>query len=84
MKDNKYKFPITEVEKHFVKNVLVGYSDHLENAGHVSVTSWANGEGYDISLNEFNFQITHSQWMALKKAFKEIFKEENWANEVSR
>jgi hypothetical protein len=41
---------------------------------HVCVTDWGNGEGWDFDVNETGcvgmFQLTISQWTALKKAMK--------------
>lgn len=57
-----------------VKNALVEFGA----AENVSVTEWPNGEGYDISIYEYNGEchlgITHEGWKALKKAVKAIRK----------
>ena len=71
---NNMKNIIETIEEANVKNIIANYSDHLEN-GFVSVTAWANGEGFDVDLNsEAIFGITHSQWISLKKAVKELMK----------
>ena len=71
----KYKFPIENVEEALLKSVLISYSDHLEDNGHVAVTAWANGEGYDVDFNDNDrVGMTCSQWTALKLAMKRILK----------
>ena len=58
-----------------VKQTMVEY-DSITGDEHafVSVTGWANGEGFDVELNETGchaiFQLTLLQWIALKRTMK--------------
>ena len=49
---------------------------------YVSVTSWNNGEGFDVELNEKGcqsfFQMTHGQWAVLRKTMKAHAKENRY------
>lgn len=69
----KYKWPIEDLEESLLKSVLVSYSDHLDEHGHVAVTAWNNGEGFDVDINDIGrFGMTYSQWEALKLAMKKV------------
>lgn len=71
---------IKRIEVHEVKNVLVEYSDHLDENGHVSVTAWANGEGFDVEVHGGGgdhgssgmIGLTHTQWEALQRAMNRL------------
>lgn len=80
----KYKWPITEVEISKVDNILITYSDHLDDMGHVSILDWQNGEGLDIEVNcglnghsgNGHISISWSQWECIKKAVKLLLQRE--------
>lgn len=64
-----------ELEHSTVATTIGTYEALLgDKHAHVCVTSWPNGEGYDVELNEKGccslFQMTHDQWTALKKVMK--------------
>ena len=78
-----------KVEKTQVRNFLGRYSDHLDKEGHVSITEWPNGEGFDINIDcgkegygaSGDLQITWAQWTVLAKLVKSLLKESR--NEIS-
>lgn len=69
---------LKKVEVSKVLEVLVHFSDHLDEDGHVAVIRWDNGEGYTVSIASENgtqhFEMTHTQWDALKRAVKTVRK----------
>ena len=45
----------------------------------IEVTEWANGEGFDIEINNSDvkrFQLTHGEYDALKHLIKNFYKDE--------
>jgi hypothetical protein len=46
----------TEIMIKNVKNIIVPFKDIGNGDCFVSVTEWANGEGYDISVDDGNVQ----------------------------
>lgn len=77
----KLEYPFNKIKSSKVRNVIIDYSDHLDKDGHVSVTEWCNGEGFDISVdsgksgsggcNE-SIRLTHSQIGCINRALKEL------------
>lgn len=73
MPQRKYNWPITEIERHKVNNVIVTYEEIGNKNQHVSVTEWHNGEGVDVDVNgETQMQLTWSQWSALRRAMRKV------------
>lgn len=80
----EHPWPITKIETIKVKNVLISYSDHLDDKGHISIINWQNGEGFDLTVNcgvgghgsSGRIELTWSQWNCLKKGIKELHKYE--------
>ncbi len=63
------------IEHVSVKQTIGAYEAILgDKNAYASVTSWANGEGFDVEINEKGveafFHLTHDGWQALKKAMK--------------
>lgn len=66
---------IKDIEVNEVKNIMVSYSDHLEDNAFVAITEWKNGEGFDVDLNaKEHFGITWTEFDCLKKAVKVLTK----------
>jgi hypothetical protein len=40
----------------------------------IEVTEWSNGEGWDIAINEKQFQLHFTEWDVLKKIIKKFDK----------
>ena len=40
----------------------------------VEVTEWSNGDGFDITLNDTQFMMTHGQLKAIKTLVKKLNK----------
>jgi hypothetical protein len=59
------------MEHHRVRQTLGGYDSLHARHAHVAVTSWANGEGWDVEINEngveAHFQLTLDGWLALRR-----------------
>ena len=57
------------IKKEKVNTILVEYKDIANNNCYVSVTEWANGEGYDITVSskcsEKTFILHYDEVMAL-------------------
>jgi len=46
---------------------------------YIEVTEWANGEGFDVEINNFDgkrFQLTFGEFDALKHLIKNLYKDE--------
>jgi hypothetical protein len=40
----------------------------------IELTEWHNGEGFDTTINQKIFSLTHGEFKALKKLNKKLFK----------
>ena len=41
--------------------------DHFAKEGdYIEVTDWDNGEGFDVTISEKHFSLTHGEWECLQ------------------
>jgi len=46
---------------------LKAYCHHAKDHDYMEVTEWANGEGFDINIDDKkHLSLTHGQWQALQ------------------
>ena len=73
------KEDIISTERHQRDSILIRYKGVLvqDKEDYVEVCRWANGEGFDFTLEDDQVvPISYEQWSALKKIVKELDKEE--------
>lgn len=78
------EFGVNKLEKEELLTVSATYSDHLDDFGHVSVTRWGNGEGFNIEVNsggghggcDHIFSMTDMQVRAFFKIMRAILRKE--------
>lgn len=66
---------IEESERTTLFAELHPYDPMAKRDEFIEVTEWTNGEGYDVIIKAdpgAHFQISHGQFMALKKMIKSI------------
>ena len=64
-----------EITKNDRKALIAPLNDawHKEH-DFIEVTEWSNGEGWDISITEKQFQLHFTEWDVLKKLIKKFDK----------
>ena len=59
-------------ERKAVNDSLKKYDHLAKNSDFIEVTEWANGEGWDISLNDRLISLTYGQLEAIKYLVKSL------------
>lgn len=59
-------------ERKAVNDSLKKYDHLAKDSDFIEVTEWANGEGWDISLNERVISLTYGQLEAIKYLVKAL------------
>lgn len=60
-----------------VDGYLISFEDEIRtnNTGHIQLTEWVNGEGFDVSTYEEQFSLTHKEWEKLKEIVDKYYKD---------
>ena len=64
-------------ERKAVNDSLKKYDHLAKDSDFIEVTEWANGEGWDISLNDKLISLTYGQLEAIKYLVKALEVERN-------
>lgn len=64
-------------ERKAVNDSLKKYDHLVKDSDFIEVTEWANGEGWDISLNDKLISLTYGQLEAIKYLVKALEVERN-------
>ena len=64
-------------ERKAVNDSLKKYDPLAKDSDFIEVTEWANGEGWDISLNDKLISLTYGQLEAIKYLVKALEVERN-------
>lgn len=64
-------------ERKAVNDSLKKYDHLAKDSDFIEVTEWANGEGWDISLNDKLISLTYGQLEAIKYLVKALEVEKN-------
>ena len=64
-------------ERKAVNDSLKKYDHLAKDSDFIEVTEWANGEGWDISLNDKLISLTYGQLEAIKYLVKALGVERN-------
>jgi hypothetical protein len=65
-----------KIEKSFRESVFSALTGTYHKHGdYIEITSWTNGEGYDININgDRHFSLHYTEWALIKKLIKQLDK----------